>query len=100
MAECASAGLMPHRFWDYSPRETFAVLKGAGIRAKFEQGHRESAAWKTAYYGRVKKMPSWREIMRPFLPKRRMSRKAIRASILGMAKAMGANVVHRARRKE
>ena len=98
MAEAASAGLPPHLFWGYSPRETYALLKGAGIRSRHEQAHLESNAWKSAYYQRIKKMPSWDSIMRAFRPKRVMSRKSIRSAILSMAQAMGAVVVHRPRK--
>jgi hypothetical protein len=98
MAECAAAGLMPHLFWGYAPRETFALLKGAGIRAKLEQSYLESNAWKSAYFGRVKKLPTWDQVMRPFRPRKVMSRKSIRAAILGMAQAMGAHVIHRPRK--
>lgn len=100
MAEASAAGIHPHLFWDYTFRELHAVMRGAALNAKrahqlalFESYHVES-------FARTKRLPTLKSLLRKLEPARVMSRDAIRSVVLGMAEAMGAQVVRRKKRKD
>lgn len=90
-----AAGVPPHRFWDYTYRELYAVFAAIGVRERRERKVLIWAAHANAIWGRTKKVPSLSSIIRRLDPPRPMSPKAIRASIMAIAKAMGAAVVYR-----
>lgn len=99
MAECAAAGVPPHLFWDYTWREIHAVLDGAAIKARRDHKLAAFTAWQTANLTKAKRMPDLKQLLRKFDPVRAMNPDAIRRSVLGIAKALGAVVEHRPKRK-
>lgn len=99
MAECAAAGVPPHLFWDYTWREIHAVLEGSAIRARRDHKLATYTAWQTANWSKAKRLPDLKQLLRKFDPVRAMNPDAIRRSVLGIAKALGATVEHRPKRK-
>lgn len=99
MAECAAAGVPPHLFWDYTWREIHAVLEGASIRARRDHKLSLLNAFQTANWTKAKRLPDIKQMLRRLDPVRAMNPDAIRRSVLNMAKALGAVVEHRPRRK-
>lgn len=101
MAECAAAGVPPHLFWDYTFREIHAVLAGAQIKARREHKLTLLGAWHAAAWSRVKRMPDLAKALSHLDPNRHraMNPDAIRRSVLGIAQALGAKIVHRPKRK-
>jgi len=100
MAECSAAGVHPHLFWDYTYREIFAVL--AGSRLVTTRAHKLTlfGAWHGANLQNHKRLPDLKSLLRKLDPVRAMSASSIRTEVMNIAKAMGAAVVHRTRRKE
>lgn len=99
MAECAAAGVPPHLFWDYTWREINAVMAGAAIRARRDHKLALLNAFQTANWTRAKRLPDLQQLLRRLDPVRAMNPDAIRRSVLGIAKALGAKVEHRPKRK-
>jgi len=49
--------LPPEQFWDVSPREASAIIKGAAGRLRREHNNRAWLAWHIAGLDRTKKLP-------------------------------------------
>ena len=99
MAECSAAGVHPQDFWHLTPREVYAVLAGSGLRARRDHKLTLWGAWQTANLSKAKRLPDLKSLLRKLDPVRVMSSASIRAEVMNIAKAMGAAVVHRVRRK-
>lgn len=78
-------------------RELFRCLEGAAIRRRRDRQLAAWHAWHVANFTNAKKLPDLNQVLRKLEPaeSRVMSPKAQRATILGMAAAMGAEVVYR-----
>lgn len=98
MAEAAAAGILPHVLLDYTYRMLYAALRGAVLR---ETRNRKSAlfmAWQTANFTRAKRLPPLGPLLQKLDSKPAfMSAKGIRATIFGMAHAMGVKVTYKKR---
>lgn len=93
MHEAAAVGLLPHLFWDYTPREVYACIKGSAIYLRRVEAKMIYAAWHTAVWGRVKKIKPLDQVMKAYQPKSGpMSTSGIRSVIMGIASALGAKV--------
>lgn len=97
MAEAAAVGIPPLQFWDSTYRELYAAFQGDAIRRRRDRQEAISAAWHGAAFERSKRLPDIRAILRKMEPMREMTNHELRASILGIAKAMGATVEYRKR---
>lgn len=97
MAECAAAGISPLQFWSMTQREIYAVFVGGNIKARRDHKLQIFGAWHGQNMARGKRSPDLKQLLRQIDPPRVMSPKAIRAAVIGMAKAMGAIVVHKKR---
>lgn len=73
-------------------REAYAVFAGHRIRSTNDAKMRMFQAWWTGYFFRAKKMKALDEYLRKLEPAKVQSPKSIRASILEIAKTMGAKV--------
>lgn len=84
-------------FWGLTMRELYAAFMGAQKTRLAARQLALSQAWQTANYTRADKLPDLAAQLRKLDPggSRVMSPKAQRATILGMAQAMGAKVVRR-----
>lgn len=101
MAEAASVGILPHVLLDYTPRELFAAMKGAGLRQLRDQKLSLWASWNTANFSRAKKLPSLEPLLRKLDPSPvKMTAKAIRQVVFSMAAAMGATVTRRKKKRD
>lgn len=97
MAEASAVGILPHVFWRYTPRDLYAAFTGART-ARIRQRQGELwAAWQTANFTRAKKLPALQPLLRKLEAPRVMSKREIRVSILTMAQAFGAKVIHKKR---
>lgn len=97
MAEAHAAGIVPFQFWHSTYREIYAAISGDTIRRRRERQTAMWAAWHGAAFERSKRMPNLTTLLAKMEPKREMSNREMRASILGIAKAMNAEVVYRKR---
>jgi hypothetical protein len=95
MRECAAAGVTPEAFWNLTHRETYAVIAGDAIRRRRDRQAIMWGAWHGAAFERSKRMPDLRAILRKMEPMREMTNREMRASIMGIAQAMGATVEYR-----
>lgn len=100
MAECSAAGVHPQDFWHLTPREVYAVLAGSGLNARRAHKLTLWGQWQGANLQKAKRLPDLKSLLRKLDPLRVMSSASIRAEVMEMAKAMGAAVVHKVRRKE
>lgn len=97
MAEASAIGIQPHTFWRYTPRDLYAAFAGekmAGVRRRKAE---LTMSWQTANFTRAKKLPELTPMLRRLDGPRVMTKQAIRATIIGMAHAMGAKVVYKKR---
>lgn len=92
MVACSAAGVHPLEFWDLTFREVFNVLQAAARRRREERMLAVFHAWHGAAFDRQKRLPDLTGILRKMEPPRVMSPREQRASILGIAHAMGAKV--------
>jgi hypothetical protein len=78
-------------------RQLFRCLEGAAIARRRERQFALWHAWNAANLVNAKKLPDLNQMLRKLEPpeNRVMSPKAQRQTILGMAAAMGAEVVYR-----
>ena len=100
MAECSAAGVHPQDFWHLTPREVYAVLAGSGLNARRAHKLTLWGQWQGANLQKAKRLPDLKSLLRKLDPLRVMSSASIRAEVMEMAKAMGAAVVHKVRRKD
>lgn len=100
MAEAAAAGVAPHLFWDYTYRELHALMRGSAIRARRQHQLAIFGAYQGERFARTKRLPDLKALLRKFEPVRVMSREALKATVLGIAQAMGAVVVRRPKKRE
>lgn len=94
MVACSAAGVQPLEFWDLTYREVYNVLKAAARRRREERMLAIFHSWHAAAFERQKRLPDLAGILRKMEPARVMSPREVRASIFGIAKAMGAKVRH------
>ena len=88
---------MPEVFWRLTMRELFAVFAGANKKRIRERQLYLSQAWQTANFTNARRLPPLEPLLRKLDPtsRRVMSPRAIRGTILGMAEAMGAEIIIR-----
>ena len=94
MAEGMAAGIPPHVLFDYTQRELYAVFRGRNIAATRAHKLALYEAWHTAGFYRMKKLTPLADVLRKLDAPRVMSTRAIRATIMGLASALGAKVRH------
>lgn len=99
MAEASAAGVHPHLFWDYTYRELHAVIAGQGLLARRNHKLVMWGAWQAVNLKNHKRLPDLGALLRKLDPTRIMSAGAIRQAVLGIASAMGAEVVRRTRKE-
>lgn len=92
MIACSAAGVHPTEFWALTFREVFNVLDAAARRRREERMLAVFTSWHAAAFSRQKRLPDLAAILRKMEPPRVMSAREQRASIMGIAKAMGARV--------
>jgi len=98
MTEAAAAGIPPDRFWHLTFRELFNAMQGERLRRRRDRQSLLWASWHVAAWTRVKKFPSAENLnamIRKMDPPRHMTPREQRGAILGIAKALGAEVVYR-----
>ena len=94
MAEAAAVGITPDRFWRLTYREIYAAIAGDSVRRRRERQTVMWGAWHGAAFERAKRMPNLKTLLQKMEPSRVMSNRELRASIVGVAHALGAEVVH------
>lgn len=95
MAEAFSVGIQPDQFWRMNMRELYACFAGeAKTRVRQRQLHLWQA-WMTANFTNAKRLPALEPLLRKLEPRRAMSNRAVRSTLVGMAQAMGARIVRR-----
>lgn len=93
MAEASSIGIAPHILIDYTPRELYAAMVGAGLNHTRDQKMRLWQSWTNANFTRAKRLPELAPLLRKIDPSPvKMSAKAIRQTVFAMASALGAKV--------
>lgn len=97
MAEAKAAGVRTLDFWHMTYREIYAEIAGDAVRRRRDRQTAMWAAWHGAAFERSKRLPNIGTLLAKMEPKREMSNRDLRASILGIAKAMNAEVVYRKR---
>ncbi len=76
-------------------RELYAAFAGAQKQRIRERQLTLWQAWQTANFTNAKRLPALEPLLRKLEPGRAMSNREVRATLLGMAQAMGALVVRR-----
>ena len=97
MTEAAAAGILPLEFWDCTYRELYNAIAGEHVRRRRDRQAIMWGAWHGAAFERAKRMPNLGTLLRKMEPVREMSNRELRASILGIAHVLNAEVVHRKR---
>ena len=97
MAEAHAAGLAVSEFWNSTYREVYAAIAGDAVRRRRDRQAIMFGAWHGAAFERSKRMPNLRAVLAKMEPPRELSAREMRASILGIAKSLNAEVVHRKR---
>lgn len=92
MVAAAHAGIPPHVAIDYTHRMIGWALDAHVEKMRSSAKSDVVLAWRIEAYQRIKRLPNLSEELRKLDPPRVMSPREQRASILGMAKAMGATV--------
>jgi hypothetical protein len=87
-----AAGVPPHIALDYTPRELYAVFAGRAIAAKRAYSLALWATWHGEAFARTKRLSPLADLLRKIEPARVMSKRQLRANIIGAAMAMGAKV--------
>lgn len=87
-----AAGIPPHIALDYTPRELFAVFAGRNISARRDHQLAIFEAWHVEAFARNKRLPKLQDLLRKMDEPKVMSPKAIRSTIIDVARAMGATV--------
>lgn len=93
MAEHAAIGVKPAEFWRLTPRESYALFSGA---EKIRISARQLAlwsAWHGALFERSKKLPELKPMLDKMNPAEPMTPSQLRASLIAIAKQMGAKIV-------
>jgi hypothetical protein len=98
MAECAAIGIPAWRFWEMTPRETFAHFQGDATRRRLDRAEKLWTAWHNAFFQRFndanKKLPD----LKPMIERIQnpapstMSPESVRKAVENYARAMGAEV--------
>lgn len=91
----AVAGVLPHQALDYTHRMLAAALEAEQTRQKNGLALAIITAHNTENFARTKRLPRLQDVLRKLWPPRVMSAKEQHASIMAMARAMGARVIHR-----
>jgi hypothetical protein len=97
MLEAHASGITPDRFWHSTYREVYAAIAGDALRRRRDRQAIMWGAWHGAAFERSKRMPNLGTLLAKLEPKREMSNREQRASIIAFAKAMGATVEIRKR---
>jgi hypothetical protein len=63
MAVAFQIGIDPLTFWELTPRELSVLVEAFEEKSKREQEAQLTTAYLTAYWHRVKKMPSLKEVL-------------------------------------
>lgn len=92
MAEAFAAGISPDVFLDLTYREVYAVFAGRQLVVRRSYQLALYEAWHAAAFYRSKKMPELNPLLRKLEASRVLSPKAMRAAIIGTARALGASV--------
>ncbi len=87
-----AAGIPPHIALDYTPRELYAVFTGRNISQRRQHQLAIFEAWHIESFARHKRLPKLQDLLRKMDEPRVMSPRSIRATILDVARAMGAKV--------
>ena len=98
MTEAAAAGIPPDRFRHLTYRELFNALQGEAIRRRRDRQSSLWAVWHGAAWTRSKTFTNAEKLnsmLRKMDPPRVMTPREQRSAILGIANAMGAEVVYR-----
>ena len=95
MAEAHASGIAPDRFWHSTYREIYAAIAGDALRRRRDRHAIMWGAWHGAAFERSKRMPNLGSLLAKMEPKREMSNREQRASIMAFARAMGATVEYR-----
>lgn len=95
MAEAFAIGISPAAFWLLTPRELFAAFNGAKLKRIRENQLHLWTAWQTANLTNAKRLPDLLSLLRKLEPARPMTNREMRASIIGIAAAMGAKIVRK-----
>jgi hypothetical protein len=92
-----SIGIHPDEFGRLTMRQFYRCLAGAKMKKDRDRQLAAWHAWHVANFTNAKQLPDLGRILRKLEPmeSRVMSDRAIRGTILGMAEAMGANIVRR-----
>lgn len=93
MAEHAAIGVKPAEFWRLTPRESYALFAGA---EKTRVSARQLAlwtAWHSAMFERSKKLPELKPLLEKLNPPEPQTPSQLRATLLAIAKQMGAKVI-------
>lgn len=94
MEEAAAIGVPPHQFWLTTPRELYALFAGYRRSQVRERQRCLWQAWQTANFSRAKRLPELTPLLRNLEPPRVQSAGDLRKTIIGIATAMGAEVIH------
>lgn len=97
MTEAMAAGIKPHRFWHLTYREIYNALAGDAVRRRRDRQAIMFGAWHGAALERSKRIPNLQQLLAKMEPRREMSSREMRSSLMGIAKAMNAEVVYRKR---
>lgn len=97
MAEAASIGVPPWQFWLTTPRELYALFAGNRLAQTRIRQRCLWQAWQTANFTRGRKLPDLLPLLRNLEPPRVQSNADLRNTIVGLATAMGAEVVYKKR---
>lgn len=94
------AGVPPWRFWDLTYRELTACLRGSAEIARDAHKLHLFGAYQGVMLTRQKRPPPLADLLRKLDPRKIMSPKALRAAIIGAARAMGAKVTIRGKAED
>jgi len=98
MTEAAAIGIFPDRFWRLTYRELFNALQGESLRRRRDRQTLLWAHWHGSAWVRTKTFPNadkLNSMIRKMDPPRVMTPREQRTTILGIARALGAEVVYR-----
>lgn len=97
MVEAAAVGIEPRHFWQYTPRETFAIFQGAAKQRVRDRQMALWSAWHSAAFERQKRLPDLAGMLQKLEPPKVMSNHELRTQVMGLAQAFGAKVTYRKR---
>lgn len=87
-----SVNVCPMTFWQLTPGELFSIVRGFNQRAERDQENQIVAAYLTAYWHRVKKMPRLDEVIGKKSQPKKQDAAAMLEEIKRMNVALGGTV--------